>query len=66
MKMDLRTEGQKSRAQRDAAICEAYQKIRGEQPLVTRNRILVAVARDFGLVSQTVKVILIKHGIYER
>ena len=62
----MRTEGQKSRAERNAAICEAYRRLRTEQPLVTRNRVLEAVAQDFGLVSQTVKMILIRNGLYER
>lgn len=64
MKNDLRTDGQKSRAERDAAICRAYKTLRNEQPLVTRNRVLVAVAKDYGLVSQTVKIILQKNNAY--
>lgn len=63
-KVDLRTDGQKERAVRNEAICKAYTTLRREQPLVTRNRVLVKVASDFGLVSQTVKDILIKGNAY--
>ena len=62
--IDLRTAGQKTRAERDLEICKAYTKLRKEQPLVTKNRVLVAVAKDFGLVTQTIKGILRKHDAY--
>lgn len=62
---EFMTEGQKSRAQRDAAVVNAYARIRAEQPLVTRNRVLIKVGNDFGLVSQTIKGILRKYDAYK-
>lgn len=61
---DLRTEAQKARAERDEKICAMYSSLREQQPLVTRNRVLLAVAEEFGLVGQTVKMILRKHNAY--
>lgn len=61
---DLRTEAQKERAARDEKICTMYASLREQQPLVTRNRVLLAVAEEFGLVGQTVKMILRKHNAY--
>lgn len=61
---DLRTDAQKVRAERDEKICAMYTSLREQQPLVTRNRVLLAVAEEFGLVGQTVKMILRKHNAY--
>ena len=61
---DLRTDLQISRAKRDEEICKMYANLRSEQPLVTRNRVLLTVAKEFGLVGQTIKMILRKHDAY--
>ena len=61
---DLRTKTQIQRSQRDAQICEMYTSLRKQQPLVSRNRVLLAVAEEFGLVGMTVKGILRKNEAY--
>lgn len=62
--MDLRTSAQVTRDKRDADICKAYAKIREAQPLVSRNKVLLAVAKEYGLVGMTVKLILRKNNAY--
>ena len=62
--VDLRTAAQVERDKRDAAICKAYATIRAQQPLVSRNRVLWAVAKEYGLVGMTVKGILRKYNAY--
>ncbi len=64
MKRDLRTETQKERSKRDADICKMYSTLRAQQPLVSKNRVLVAVAKEYGLVGMTVKLILKKNNAY--
>lgn len=64
MKTDLRTELQVRRSNRDADICKRYTTLRQEQPLVTRNRVLLTVAKEYGLVGMTIKGILRKHDAY--
>ncbi len=64
MKKDLRTEMQIERQKRDAAICKMYSTLRAQQPLVSKNRVLVAVAKEYGLVGMTVKLILRKNNAY--
>ena len=62
--VDLRTDAQVKRDARDAAICKAYADLRSAQPLVSRNRVLWAVAKEYGLVGMTVKLILRKNNAY--
>lgn len=64
MKKDLRTDSQIERQKRDAEICKMYSTLRAQQPLVSRNRVLVAVAKEYGLVGMTVKLILRKNNAY--
>jgi hypothetical protein len=64
MKKDLRTEMQVQRQERDAKICKMYAQLRAQQPLVSRNRVLLAVAEEYGLVGMTVKLILRKNNAY--
>lgn len=64
MKKDLRTELQAQREKRDADICKMYATLRAQQPLVSRNRVLLAVAEEYGLVGMTVKLILRKNNAY--
>lgn len=64
MKKDLRTEMQVQRQERDAKICKMYATLRAQQPLVSRNRVLLAVAEEYGLVGMTVKLILRKNNAY--
>ena len=45
-RVDLRTSTQVQRDKRDAEICKAYARIREAQPLVSRNRVLLAVAKE--------------------
>ena len=61
---DLRTDLQVKRSHRDADICKRYTALRAEQPLVTRNRVLLTVAKEYGLVGMTIKGILRKNGAY--
>ena len=63
-RVDLRTSTQVQRDKRDAEICKAYARIREAQPLVSRNRVLLAVAKEYGLVGMTVKLILRKNNAY--
>lgn len=62
--MDLRTDLQKTREERDKEICETYMSIRKSQPYASKNRVLIAVAKEYGIVGQTVKVILTKNNCY--
>lgn len=64
MKKDLRTELQAQRDKRDSDICKMYSTLRAQQPLVSRNRVLLAVAKEYGLVGMTVKLILRKNNAY--
>ncbi len=64
MKKDLRTELQAQRQKRDADIVKMYTALRQQQPLVSRNRVLLAVAEEYGLVGMTVKLILRKYNAY--
>lgn len=64
MKKDLRTEAQAMRQKRDDAIVKMYTTLREQQPLVSRNRVLLAVAKEYGLVGMTVKLILRKNNAY--
>ena len=64
MKKDLRTELQAQRQKRDADIVKMYATLRAQQPLVSRNRVLLAVAKEYGLVGMTVKLILRKNNAY--
>lgn len=61
---DFRTDGQVARDKRDEQIVATYTEFRKEQPLVTRNRVLAEVGKQFGLVTQTVKGILRKYNAY--
>jgi hypothetical protein len=64
MAEDLRTEGQKMRERRDADIVRMYTSLREQQPLVSRNRVLLVVAKEYGLVGMTIKGILRRHNAY--
>lgn len=64
MKKDLRTEAQANRQKRDENIVKMYTTLRKQQPLVSRNRVLLAVAEEYGLVGMTVKLILRKNNAY--
>ena len=61
---DFRTDFQKSNAVRNAAICERYTSIRRDQPLVSRNRVLCVVAKEYGLTGMSIKKILRKYDLY--
>lgn len=63
--VDLRTNVEKRREERNQRICNCYVKYISEMPSVAPHRIFGAIANSEGMTRQGVKEVLIRYGLYE-
>ena len=62
--VDLRTDFEKKREERQNRVCDLYSQLHEAQPELAPHRIMTAVAKSQAMTTQGVRDILIRRGIY--
>ena len=62
--IDLTTDKKIERTKRNAAICALYGEVRKAYPDSTKNRVLIAIAKEFDVSAMTVKGVLKAANMY--
>lgn len=64
MEKILLTEREKAQQQKYGNICSTYLQLRKANPSAKRNRIMTAIARDYGMTTMGIRRILVACNAY--